>query len=128
MLRVPRERAWSCNVAMPPKRRDGPLGRSAHRQSLRLEVEYEPLVTNRLILQPLIEPAIYGKSDPEYGLGAGLTSVETGLRLRNETRRELAPYVGVTWGRKYFGTAGFARAAGEDLGGARLVFGLRTWS
>lgn len=100
---------------------------SGGRTHLRLEVEYELLVTNRLILQPLIEAEIYGKSDPEYGLGAGLTSVETGLRLRYEIRREIAPYVGLTWERKYFGTADFARAAGKDIGGGRVVFGLRTW-
>jgi copper resistance protein B len=97
------------------------------RTHMRLEVEYELLLTNRLILQPLIEAEVYGKADPARGRGAGLTTLETGLRLRYELRRELAPYVGLTWERKYFGTADFARAAGEDVGGTRLVFGLRTW-
>jgi copper resistance protein B len=97
------------------------------RTHLRVEVEYELLLTNHLILQPLIEAEVYGKADPARGLGAGLTSLETGLRLRYELRRQLAPYVGVTWERKYFGTADFARAAGKDVGGGRLVFGVRTW-
>ena len=97
------------------------------RTHMRLEVEYELLMTNRLILQPLVEAEVYGKSDPARGIGAGLTSIETGLRLRYELRRELAPYVGVTWGRKFFGTADFARAAGGDVSGGRLVLGLRTW-
>lgn len=68
-----------------------------------------------------------GTSDRERGIGRGLTSLEAGLRLRYEVRRELAPYVGVAWERKFFGTGDFARAAGRDIGGARLVFGLRTW-
>ena len=97
------------------------------RTHMRLEVEYELLMTNRLILQPLIEAEVYGKSDPGRGIGRGLTSVETGLRLRYELRREFAPYVGITWGRKFFGTADLARAEGKDVSGAQVVFGLRTW-
>jgi copper resistance protein B len=97
------------------------------RTHVRLETEYELLVTNRLILQPLVELEVYGKSDPERGIGAGLSTTDIGLRLRYEIRRELAPYVGVTWHRKYFGTADAARATGEPTGGARLTVGLRVW-
>ena len=46
--------------------------------SAQLEAEYELLLTNRLILQPLAELEIYGKSDPARRLGAGLGSLETG--------------------------------------------------
>ncbi len=97
------------------------------RTHARFEVEYDLLLTNRLILQPLAELEIYGKDDPERGIGAGVSSIESGLRLRYEIRRELAPYVGVTWDRKLFGTADFARADGERTGSARLAFGIRTW-
>jgi copper resistance protein B len=97
------------------------------RTHLRVEAEYELLMTNRLILQPLIEAEVYGKSDPVRGIGRGLMSIETGLRLRYELRREFAPYVGVAWERKFFGTADAARARGVDVGGVRIVFGLRTW-
>ena len=74
-----------------------------------------------------METNIVGKSDLERGVGMGLSSVEAGLRLRYEIRRELAPYVGVTWSRKYFGTADMARAAGDPIGGARLAVGVRFW-
>jgi copper resistance protein B len=97
------------------------------RTRLSLEAEYDLLLTNRLVLQPVIEAAIYGKSDPGRGIGAGLSSIESGIRLRYEIRRELAPYVGVTWHRSFFGTADHARAEGDDTGGARLAIGLRTW-
>jgi len=99
----------------------------AGRTHLRLETEYELLLTNRLMLQPLIEAEIYGKADPGRGIGAGLSSLETGLRLRYEIRREFAPYVGVTWNRKFFGTADRAKAEGEESSGARLVLGMRVW-
>jgi copper resistance protein B len=97
------------------------------RTHFRIESEYEWLLTNRLILQPLVEAQIYGKSDPERGIGAGLSSADAGLRLRYEFRRELAPYVGVTWNRKFFDTADFASAAGEDTSGVRLAIGARVW-
>jgi copper resistance protein B len=99
----------------------------AGRTHFRLETEYELLLTNRLVLQPLVELEIYGKSDPERGIGTGLSSGEAGLRLRYEFRREFAPYVGITWDRKFFGTADLAEAGGEDTGGAKFALGVRLW-
>lgn len=93
----------------------------------RFEAEYEVLLTNRLMLQPLVEINVFGKSLPERGIGAGLSTGEAGLRLRYEIRRELAPYLGVIWQRKFFGTADHARAAGDRIGGWRLAAGLRIW-
>jgi copper resistance protein B len=101
----------------------GPSGRT----QLRLETEYELLVTNRLVLQPLVEIDIFGKADPSRGIGSGLSALDTGLRLRYEFRREFAPYVGVVWKRRFFGTADRARAAGGEVSAARLVVGLRVW-
>jgi copper resistance protein B len=100
---------------------------SSGRTHARFEVEYELLLTNRLILQPLVEAEIFGKPDPERGIGAGLSTTDVGLRIRYEVRRELAPYIGVTWSRKWGETAEFAEAAGEDSAGARFVTGLRLW-
>jgi copper resistance protein B len=97
------------------------------RTHVRLETEYELLLTNRLILQPRVELDVYGKDDPERGVGRGLSATEAGLRLRYEVRRELAPYVGLVWDRKFFGTAEMAEAAGESANGARLVAGARIW-
>lgn len=100
---------------------------TAGRTHLRLKTEYELLVTNRLILQPLVEANLYGRADPSRGLGAGLSAVEGGLRLRYEFRREFAPYIGVTWQRRLFGAADQARANGERPGSTRLALGLRLW-
>jgi len=102
------------------------VGESGRTQA-RLEVEYELLLTNRLVLQPLIEVELSGTSDPARGIGAGLSTTDVGLRLRYEFQRELAPYIGITWNRKYGKAADFAVAAGEDAGGARVVAGLRLW-
>jgi copper resistance protein B len=97
------------------------------RTQFRFEIEYELLLTNRLVMQPLFEIDINGKSDPERGVGAGFSTTDVGLRLRYELKRELAPYIGVTWNRKHGKTADFAAAAGEDVSSARFVTGFRLW-
>ncbi len=101
----------------------GENGQSA----VRLEGDYDILLTNRLILQPTAELNVYGKNDPQRGLGSGLSNTEAGLRLRYEIRREFAPYIGVTWNRTYGNTADYAREEGEDRSEARLVLGVRLW-
>ena len=93
----------------------------------RFEAEYELLLTNRLILQPLVELNVHGKDDPQRGVGSGLSTSEVGLRLRYELRREFAPYIGVTWNRKWGDTADFATMNGEDAEETRWVAGLRIW-
>ncbi len=97
------------------------------RMHARFEVEYELLLTNRAILQPLIEADLFSASDPGRGVGAGLSTTDAGFRLRYEFRREVAPYIGVVWGRKWGRTADAARATGEETSGARFVTGLRLW-
>ncbi|WP_304665580.1 copper resistance protein B [Pseudomonas benzenivorans] len=101
----------------------GEQGQSA----LRLEGDYDMLLTNRLILQPTAELNFYGKNDHERGVGSGLANSEVGLRLRYEIRREFAPYVGVTWNRAYGNTADMVREEGGDASEARLVAGIRLW-
>lgn len=101
----------------------GENGQSA----VRLEGDYDILLTNRLILQPTAELNVYGKNDPQRGIGSGLSNTEAGLRLRYEFRREFAPYIGVTWNRTYGHTADYAREEGEDRSEARLVLGVRLW-
>ncbi|MBS4089837.1 copper resistance protein B [Pseudomonas sp. MBT-17] len=101
----------------------GESGQSA----IRFEGDYDILLTNRLILQPTAELNVYGKNDPQRGIGSGLSNSEAGLRLRYEIRREFAPYIGVTWNRTYGNTADYAREEGEDRSEARLVIGVRMW-
>jgi copper resistance protein B len=91
----------------------------------RFEGEYELLITNRLILQPQLELNWYAQSDPERRIGSGLSSVEAGLRLRYELRREVAPYVGLVRERLVGSTADFARAQGRDPDDTSLVAGIR---
>ena len=97
------------------------------RTALRLEAEYELLLTQQLVLQPRMEVNLYGKRDAERGLGSGLSDLTVGLRLRYEIRREFAPYIGIEWAGKYGASADYAKAAGEDTRETRVVAGLRFW-
>jgi copper resistance protein B len=93
----------------------------------RFEVEYETLLTNRLILQPQIEANVHGKSDERRAIGAGLSTAEVGLRLRYEITRQFAPYIGIIHERAFGRTADFRRADGEDSDDTRVVAGFRIW-
>jgi copper resistance protein B len=97
------------------------------RTAIRLETEYDLLLTQRLILQPDIEVNIHGKDDPARDVGAGFSDLDIGLRLRYEITRKFAPYAGVVWSRKFGKTADFARAANGDLEDTQFVAGVRLW-
>lgn len=97
------------------------------RTTFRFSGEYDMLITQRLILQPEIETRFFGKSDPENGIGSGLSDVEFGVRLRYEIRRQFAPYVGLHWERKFGRTADLARDSGDDASDLMFVAGLRAW-
>ncbi len=100
---------------------------SGGQTSLRLDAEYELLLTQQLILQPAAELNLYGKSDTARGIGSGLSDVKVGMRLRYEFTRQFAPYVGVEWAGKYGDSKEFMRAAGEKSSGTRWVAGVRFW-
>lgn len=95
--------------------------------ALRLEGDYELLLTNRLILQPEVELNFYGKDDPAGEWGEGPADSTVGLRLRYEIRRKFAPYIGVEWRRLHGQTADLAGAAGERAHDGLAVAGVRVW-
>lgn len=95
----------------------------------KLQASYDALLTQRLILQPLVEINAYTRADPERDLGSGFSDIDAGLRLRYEISRKFAPYAGVTYQRT---SAAVLRAAGAafDRGVQhrwRLAIGVRTW-
>lgn len=95
--------------------------------ALSVDVSYDILLTQRLILDPSLAANLYSKDDESHGIGAGLSDLEAGLRLRYEFGRKFAPYVGVKWQRKFGGTADMARQRGEETSGAVAEFGVRIW-
>ncbi len=97
------------------------------RTALRFEAEYDLRLTQRLILQPDVKVGLYGKNDLARGIGAGLSDIDAGLRLRYEISRKFAPYIGVVWNRKFANTARYARESGNAVQETRVVAGLRIW-
>lgn len=93
----------------------------------RVEGTYDLRLTQRLILQPRIEANLSGQAVPELALGSGVSNIELGLRLRYEIKREFAPYVGVSFDRKFGGTADYARTAGNDVEATSVIVGVRAW-
>jgi len=97
------------------------------RTAARIEAEYELLLTNRLVLQPLVEVNFNGKDDVRRGIGSGLSTMEAGLRLRYEVNRKFAPYIGIVQEHAFGDTADFREALGEDKRDTRIVAGVRVW-
>lgn len=101
----------------------GPSGRTA----LRVEAEYELLLTQKLIVQPRFEVNVFGRNDARNGIGAGLSDAALGLRLRYEFSRGFAPYIGVEAQRTFGASKDFALANGNAAFDPRIVAGLRIW-
>ena len=97
------------------------------RTALRVEAQYDLLLTQRLIVTPDLELNAYGKSDLARNIGAGVSNVELGLRLRYEITRQFAPYIGVDWNRRVGTTADLVRAAGEPACDHAIVAGFHLW-
>src|SRR5204863_2920818 len=93
----------------------------------KLEASYDVLLTQRLILQPQLELNLYSKADPVRLVGAGVSDIDTGLRLRYEFSRKFAPYIGFVYQGKFGQTANFARQAAESSSDVRFVLGVRLW-
>jgi copper resistance protein B len=97
------------------------------RTAARFKAQYELLLTQRLVLQPFAEANFYGHPDRANEIGSGLSDLEISFRLRYEARRELAPYVGVVWIRRFGETADLVRASGGERSNLELTAGLRVW-
>jgi len=95
--------------------------------SARLEVGWDMLFTQRLVLEPEVEVALALQDVPEWGVGSGLNQIELGARLRYEFLRELAPYVGWSWARRFGEASDLARAEGHEVSRGALVLGLHWW-
>ena len=90
---------------------------------VKLEAEYELLLTQRLILQPSFEVLASTKKIETIEIGSGLSKTELALRLRYEIKREFAPYVGISWER-HFGQTEEMVGEGDLI---NLLVGLKTW-
>jgi len=94
---------------------------------LNASIEYELMLTQKIVLSPEIEFNVYAKDDIVMRVGSGLSNIEAGLRLRYEIKREFAPYIGVNWNKKFGTSADIATSQGHDISATQLVAGFRAW-
>lgn len=96
--------------------------------SARIREENDLLLTQRLIAQPYAEIDLYAQDVPEQEVGAGLSSAQFGLQTRYEITRKFAPYIDISYERKFGETGRLAEADDESkdefIGavGLRLMF------
>ena len=97
--------------------------------SARLDVEYEMLITNRLILTPSAEINLAFSDDTDIEIKSGFTSLEMGLRLSYDViDRAFSPYIGLAYETTLGDTEDLITAQGEDTAvwvgvvGAKFVF------
>lgn len=93
--------------------------------SARFQAESEFLLSQRVVLQPMIETNLAIQPVEEFGVGSSFNDLELGLRLRYEINREFAPYIGVSWEKLFGQTADFAEEEGESTDEVKFVTGLR---
>lgn len=93
----------------------------------RIEGYYDQRITQRLIVQPRLEANFSAQTIPELGVGAGLSNLELGIRLRYEIKKEFAPYIGFEWVRQFGESARFTRANGGQVSDPHFVMGVRLW-
>lgn len=91
-----------------------------------LEMEYEMLLGQRLVLQPRLDIAAFAKNDAELGRGSGLSTIKAGARLRYEFDRQFAPYLGVERVSRFGKTLDFM-LPGTRKTETHWVAGLRFW-
>lgn len=88
--------------------------------ALKFTGTYEILLTQRLILEPQFELNGYTRPDAPMQIRSGWSQFDSGLRLRYEIRRKIAPYVGAAY--SHLGAGG-----GTDPYQWRLIAGFRLW-
>ena len=95
--------------------------------NLRVDVEYELMLTQKWVLAPEVKVNWFSKDDDDLDIGSGFADIEAGLRLRYEITRQIAPYIGIHYERLLGNTRDIARAEGEDTGDTQAVAGIRFW-
>ncbi len=95
--------------------------------SAEITVSADLYLTQRIVLQPRLEAQFSVQGDPKFSTGKGANQADLGVRIRYEVTREIAPYIGVTWVRKYGESADIARSEKEPDDAIAFVAGLRLW-
>lgn len=95
--------------------------------SLRAKASIDLLLTQRLIMEPYAETNLFFSDVEEQEAGSGISDIDTGIQLRYETTRKLAPYLDFNYASKLGNTRDLARMNGEDTESFIVRAGIRLW-
>jgi copper resistance protein B len=95
--------------------------------SIKIEVEYELMLTQRLVLIPRFETGISFQDVPEYEQWDGVTDITIGARLAYQICRQLAPYIGISSTNLVGETQNRVENAGGDIRSTAFVAGVKFW-
>ena len=98
-----------------------------HRFAAKTNASWNYRFSQRLILQPQFETNFYTRDEKSRGIGAGLSDIDSGFRLRYEFSRKFAPYVGIADQQFFFTTGDMRRQNGSSTSDIRGLVGFRTW-
>ncbi len=94
---------------------------------LRLEGDLDIHLTQRLRLTPFVETDLFFQDVDERHRAQGLATLETGLQLAYEVKREIAPYIELNYETGLGGTRSLLRQEGEAEDALTLRAGLHFW-
>ncbi len=94
---------------------------------LDLEAEYDMYLTQRLVLQPRMDATFSFNRIDKLGIGPGFSNLGFSARLRYEIRKQLAPYVGISWNTMTGGSRDIARQEEEPRDVTAFMAGIRIW-
>ena len=93
--------------------------------SVRFKQEVDILITQKLITQPYFETEIFTQDVKKLEVERGISDFEIGVATRYEITRKFAPYLALRYHTKTFGTANFAKRAGERVDNFIIAVGVR---
>lgn len=102
------------------------LRESGH-AALNIELEYDTLINQYLILQSCAELNFNAREDSLNGVGAGFSDLVLGVRMRYEISRQFAPYIGIEWLNTYGDTANYRQQRNEDRSENQFLAGFKFW-
>lgn len=102
------------------------VGEAGH-VSGRISANKDFFLTQKTITQFRFETNGTTKRSEKFETGDGINDLSIGLRLRYEIKREIAPYLGVSWTNLFGETADFKKLAGRESSELNAVAGFRLW-
>jgi copper resistance protein B len=95
---------------------------------LDLGAEYEWRLTQRWVVIPEVGLTAFSKDDSDNHIAKGFNEMEAEVRLTYETlRRQLAPYVGISYESALGDARDLRRQDNESVDGSSLTAGFKFW-